>query len=254
MRAGLLRVALPALVALLALATRLQAGTYEDPEVKDARLDEATEPVSAPMCPAQQCPPSFTTFPGDIEEAWIGPETDDALQMNMQINGSAASGPSSTYVWTWTLHWSLAGSPGSASATMLSNGELRCGGLATACVVNASSEPSSRILQLLVPRTALGDPPAKAVLADLWVESHGRPQASPDAAAGATDRAPNSGYGSDYTMTGRAPAAKPVLVENVSAPAPPPAPSGGGKSSPGPTPALLVLAVGLAAVLRRQAR
>lgn len=205
MRAASPRWPVVAMVAALALQVA-RAGSFDAPEVTDAMRDEATEPGGVPMCPAQTCPPAFSSYPGDILRAWIGPETDTYVTMDLEVNGSSTTGSSSSLLWTWSLHWTLAGTAGTASATMLPTGVLQCGDLAAVCSVNASRDPSARDLEMLVLRSALGSPAAGAVMKDVWAEAHGRPQAKSDAPGGAADRAPDSGFGSDYVLTWSPPA------------------------------------------------
>lgn len=249
-------VAWTALAALALAAPPAHAGTPDAPEVRDTWKDEATEPGGVFLCTAGVCPPTFRTYPGDIEQAWVGPEDGAFLQLNLQVNGSAESGGSSSMEWTWTLHWSLDGIESAVSATMATTGTVSCGGLATSCAVNSTATGASRVFAFMVPKSALGDPPKGAMLTALWAESHGRPQASTSATAGAADRAPDGGYGADYAMLGP-PAVAPPPNATGSRSAEPTADgpdSDEARSSPGPVPGALALGLAVAVGLRSRRR
>ncbi|HUR26020.1 MAG TPA: hypothetical protein VM327_08430 [Candidatus Thermoplasmatota archaeon] len=246
---------LPALAAgLLAVSPAVQAGSSDVPEVRDALKDEATEPGGVFLCNAGMCPPTFATYPGDIEQAWVGREDGSSLQLNLQVNGSAESGGSSSMEWTWTLHWTLEGVESTVAATMTTTGTVSCGGLAASCAVNSTANGASRVLAFTVPKASVGDPPQGAMMTALWAESHGRPQASTAAAAGAADRAPDTGYGADYAMLGPPVAAPPNTTASRSASPSTAGPASDEQSSPGPLPGAIAVGLAVAACLARRQR
>lgn len=246
----------PALAAtvLLTLATPLaQAGSVDAPEIVDVRKDEATEPAGIPLCPGGICPPAFSSYPGDIEQAWVGPEDGTMIRLNVQINGSTGAS-SSTLEWTWTLHWSLVGADAMVAVTVGAGGGLVCGGVAASCDVNSTGVPGSQVFEFRVLKSALGDPAGGSVMTNLWVESHGRPQSSTSTAAGASDRAPDTGFGSDYTMSGRPAAADANTISGSGSASASTSPAGSDapKAASGLVSTTLALALVGAGLLRRR--
>lgn len=170
------------------------AGTSATPEVPDnagdVKLNDAASPCSpTPIPNSAQCP-----GPGgfaDLYGAWVDSEssTEIVLKVN-SANTANAYGPQDVDFhfkvggneYVATFHYN-AGSPGG-------DGAKSAGGAASSVDVD---DDSNMVLTVL--RSAIGNPPMGAKLTELYVTSKMTFQA-----ATFTDRAPDTGFGTDYTL------------------------------------------------------
>jgi hypothetical protein len=192
-----------AIVAALLLAVAARAGTEADPEVTDAASDQATAVGGLPACPA---PPTACQFTfGDVVSGWVSEAGDDfvfSIVTTGGIGGGQAGGVATTsYLYHFHAEYDGTAVTASGRSTAAS---VEPEGDATAASRDAG------YLVLLVPRAALGDPPAGGTLTGLFVETAAYLGADP--ATLVVDRGPDDGFGRDYTVGGAAgPGGAPVL-------------------------------------------
>lgn len=201
---GLVVVVLPrvtlAIVAVLVLAVSptTLAGTKTAPEVTDPANDQAVEGA----VPISTQPPSGTTSVGlnaDLLGGWVDRDVPASLTFNVLLQGTG--NPTSSSTTTWTFHFETGGKPYDASATQdfaapAGTGTIKPGGVASGAVAAGDS-----IIQLLVLKSAIGDPVPGAVLTNLYATSEGKQGGV--VPKGVTDRAPNTGAGTDYVIAGQ---------------------------------------------------
>lgn len=178
----LLLVALASMLAFSLIPTTW-AGTADAPEITDPAGDHnlAVVPLGA----------TGQFLSADILKGWVTEEGEDVV-LFIDTAGTGASGTAGPY--TWTFHVTAEGTNFVATGTTTA-GQPTPGGVATAAANDAGT------ITLSVPRTVFG---AATVLTGLFVDSRGGTPAQGQGAAAIIDRAPNSGAGTDYTITGGA--------------------------------------------------
>ncbi|HEX2066089.1 MAG TPA: hypothetical protein VHI93_04680, partial [Candidatus Thermoplasmatota archaeon] len=184
------------LLSLTALPAR--GGTAAAPEVTDASNDQAV----ADTVPISMQPPALTTvgLNVDLQAGWVG-ETADTLQLTIQVQGTG--GPSASSATAYAFHFEAGGTTYQATAVMdladqgggtPGTGSITPGGVATAAVA-----AGDHLIVLTVPKSAIGNPAAGASLDNLFITAEGR---TGGAQATVSDRAPDTGAGTPYLLTG----------------------------------------------------
>ena len=204
-----------ALLASLALSflaiTPAQAGTYDDPEVTDA--NDAALLGLVPAClPPNPGGVTCSAAPGfvNIQLGYVAAETADSV--TFKIDGP--NNPNSYGPTEFRFYFTVDGTPYMAGIHMdqaatgappasVGTGELTPLGVASS-VRFTEDDPIQ--MELVVPRAAIGSPALGATMTELHIESDLRVLLG-EIPAVFSDRAPDEGFGRDYTfIAGPAPA------------------------------------------------
>ena len=187
-------------LALAAWAPQASAGTPDKPEITDPAGDQEVTLAGQPECVQGTCELSSGT---DLLAGWIALESATAIHFYFSTT-SACPGTVNTYLYS--VNFQVAGKSYVASATCnnlvegentpVGNGALAPGDVATAATLNGT------VMDLTVPKSAIGDPAAGTALTGFFITAQGT--LSTTGVPFTDDRAPDSGNGQDYTFTGGA--------------------------------------------------
>jgi hypothetical protein len=166
-----------ALLAVLALlASSAHAGTEVAPEVQDDP-DDATGTAA-----------STTGAAADVIAAWI--DAEDQSTFNFVLRLGATPAPASGETFTYAMHVKVNGTAHAGVVTVTSGG-AQASGVASGAFLSGSR------LQMTLSRAKLGNPAPGGNLSELFVEADFE---SVLPVLTATDRAPDAGFGSNYTI------------------------------------------------------
>jgi len=219
------------------------------PNVTDPGMDAAIAapaynsnclPVAPPALLAQ-C--QFSN--ADVVAAWVT-ETSDEVQLAMHLGGSGA--PSTLFSsYDWNVHFKVADKDYTASGHLDGctfeagcvaapfDGAVSFSGAASSGDVFADAA-NGGIVVFHVKKADIGDPKPGSTLTGLYVDTVGYAMSN-DQKATATDRAPDSGFGTDYTFGGAAAASSQAAPANATkASTSTASSSGSGTHSSGPAP------------------
>ena len=182
-------------------ATPAQAGTQEAPEISDAADDVTTEdgvPACIPQtpAPANHCP-GASGF-ANLLSGWVASETASTIVLMIDsANNANLYGPAE-YVFFFTI-----GSTQYAAGMRAEAATLPSGGGATSPtgVASAAAWNADTLIEITVPRAAIGAPPIGSKMTNLFLASN----LTTDAVT-YVDRAPNTSFGIDYTFGAGGPA------------------------------------------------
>jgi hypothetical protein len=171
-------------LALAAWAPAGSAGTAEAPEITDAEGDQELVGLVGVD------PVGFAS--ADLLAAWIT-EDADALYFHVQVAGGGIDGSGGPY--QWNFHATADGTELVASARSTADQPTPQG-------ASTAASRDGSIITMVVPREVVG---VATVLMDLYVDSHGGTPAAVQPNVAVIDRAPDTGFGLDYTLAGGAP-------------------------------------------------
>ncbi|HUR24390.1 MAG TPA: hypothetical protein VM327_00050 [Candidatus Thermoplasmatota archaeon] len=185
----------------MSLVQPVQAGTAAAPEVADPANDMAVfgeVPVSAQ-------PPAGTTvgLSVDLLFGWVEETTADAFQFTIQVQGTGSASTNSEQ--EWRFHFTIAGTEYIASArsemaSQQGTGQLGSGAVNPGGVTSEVIAAGDGLIIMKVPKSAVGNPAGGSVLTNLFAESESFLLGT--VPGWITDRAPNDGAGTDYTVGG----------------------------------------------------
>ncbi len=168
----------------LAASFSVQGGTEEAPEITDAAGDQA---VLGEVDGVDE-----VGFAGsDLRAGWITDETVTEIHLFMKTSGTFVDGTAGPYSYEFRLT-----SGGTEYIATLASGTSPApGGIATSVAISGGTA------DFTVPKTNIGSPAAGAVLSGICMAAYG---GGPSQVPGGLlrDRAPDTGFGTDYILTG----------------------------------------------------
>lgn len=186
---------------LASLGTPTQAGTQAVPEIADPANDMAL----VGEVPITMQPPAGTTvgLSVDLLFGWVEEASPTELKFTVQVQGPGTATTSSEQ--EWRFHFTIAGTEYIASArSELANqqgtGLLGDGSVAPGGVTSAVTAAGDGLIVMLVPKASIGSPAGGSVLSSLFVESESLLVGLVPGYI--TDRAPNDGFGTNFTLSG----------------------------------------------------
>jgi hypothetical protein len=183
---------------LLSLVPPGNAGSSTVPEISDGPDDQAVGGV----VPIATQPPAGTTvgLNVDLLAGWVA-ETADSLLLTVQVHGTGS--PSTSSSTTWVFHFDAGGKTYDASAVQdlaeQASGKPGTGAVTPGGVATGAVAAGDHLIVLTVPKSAIGSPAAGAILSKLSIDATGKTAGQ---AGTIKDRAPDSGAGADYVLTG----------------------------------------------------
>ena len=187
------RVSLAFITLLLLAAQPALAGSQATPEIKDKQYDQAL--AGGQSACAGSAPTGCIYIPVDIWNAWVTEKADD-LQFHIEL---AQAPPSNFGTVTYTFHFTAGNTTAYDAIGVVGetapagSGATTPGGVATAAALDGT------VLTLTVPKAAVSATPG-TILGSLMASSSATAGASPQ--EGATDKAPDTGFGANYTVAG----------------------------------------------------
>jgi hypothetical protein len=182
----------------MALVQPAQAGTQAAPEIQDPANDQQVG-GAAPACNDQLPPPAgpcvtFTRI--DILSVWIDNETPTSINVHILLNN--VPGAPNYYTSVWEFHATFGGTEVVSSATALG------GSAPTAPAAGANTAAVSvdgNTLVMTIDKSVYGAPAlVGGPLTGLFAVGKANTIAPLPTQTIASDRAPNDGAGTDYTM------------------------------------------------------
>ncbi len=178
-RVGLMVLAL--LVAMAPLAPVAQAGSADDPEVSDATGDQTGTTAVQDFGPV------------DLVAAWVSAEEPTSFTFIIQAGEAITASQSESYIYTFTATYNGTAVVAQAAVTPTA---------VTPLEATESATVDGDMMVLVVPRSAFGDVRPGLALSDLFASATGTFISS--TIFSSADRAPDDGFGRNYTIGSQA--------------------------------------------------
>jgi hypothetical protein len=174
----------------MGLAQPVQAGTPEAPEIQDPAGDQ-----SVGCAPGAGCQ-TYTRI--DIVSVWIDAETPTTFNVNILL--SQVPGAPTTHSSHWHFHATYGGTEVIATADSPGGGQAATAPVAGENVAAVAVDENTLIMT--IEKSVYGAVADGTPLTSLFVEGSGGTPAPLPFVELSTDRAPNDGFGTDYTFGG----------------------------------------------------
>jgi hypothetical protein len=164
------------LLSLVATSPAIMAGSASDPEISDPSGDDA----------ANQAAANLGSGAADLVAAWISGETADSIQVTVETFGAIANAPGDGFAYTYVVHFNVSGTDTSFN--------FAADGTGAGSNITISGDTAT----INYEKADLGAPVPGAALSGFYVTS------SETNSGQYSDRAPDEGFGRNYTVGSQA--------------------------------------------------